>query len=93
MTADAIPNRLDTMLAALPERSLVSIVVPCLNEERYIVALLDALAVQDYGPADIEVLVADGGSTDASRVLVPATPRPSEGWSWSTTPTASRSRA
>jgi GT2 family glycosyltransferase len=70
MTADAIPNRLDTMLAALPERSLVSIVVPCLNEERYIVALLDALAVQDYGPADIEVLVADGGSTDASRVLV-----------------------
>lgn len=54
----------------LPDRPLVSIVIPCLNEERYIVALLDALAAQDYGPDGIEVLVADGGSTDATRDLV-----------------------
>lgn len=55
---------------ALPERPLVSIVIPCLNEEDYIVALLDSLAAQDYGPDGIEVLVADGGSTDRTRELV-----------------------
>lgn len=63
----------DRTLAAplpLPERPLVSVVIPCLNEERYIVALLDALGAQDYGPDGIEVLVADGGSTDATRQLV-----------------------
>jgi GT2 family glycosyltransferase len=56
----------------LPERPLVSIVIPCLNEERYIVALLDSLAAQDYGPGGVEVLVADGGSTDRTRDLVAA---------------------
>ena len=66
----AVVPRLDGTLPALPARPLVSIVIPCLNEERYITALLDALAAQDYGPADIEVLVADGGSTDATRSLV-----------------------
>ena len=56
----------------LPDRPLVSIVIPCLNEERYITALLDSLAAQDYGPDSIEVLVADGGSTDRTRELVGA---------------------
>jgi glycosyltransferase involved in cell wall biosynthesis len=62
--------RLDDAPLALPDRPLVSIVIPCLNEERYITALLDSLAAQDYGPAGIEVIVADGGSTDATRQLV-----------------------
>jgi GT2 family glycosyltransferase len=60
----------------LPERPLVSIVIPCLNEERYIVALLDSLAAQDYGADGIEVLVADGGSTDRTRELVRDYPSP-----------------
>jgi GT2 family glycosyltransferase len=54
----------------LPERPLVSIVIPALNEEQFITALLDSLAAQDYPAADMEVLVADGGSTDATRELV-----------------------
>ncbi|MGE5594861.1 MAG: glycosyltransferase family 2 protein [Hyphomicrobiales bacterium] len=54
----------------LPERPLVSIVIPCLNEEDYITDLLDSLAAQDYGPDGIEVIVADGGSTDRTRDLV-----------------------
>jgi len=62
--------RLDDAPLTLPERPLVSIVIPCLNEERYIVALLDSLAAQDYGPSGIEVLVSDGGSTDLTRDLV-----------------------
>ena len=47
-----------------------AVVIPCLNEERYIVSLLDSLAAQDYGPEGIEVIVADGGSTDRTRDLV-----------------------
>jgi glycosyltransferase involved in cell wall biosynthesis len=76
MTAPAPASRLDEAPLTLPERPLVSIVIPCLNEERYITALLDSLAAQDYGPDGIEVIVADGGSTDATRDLVRAYPSP-----------------
>jgi glycosyltransferase involved in cell wall biosynthesis len=70
MTTTTPPGRLDTGSLPLPARPLVSIVIPCLNEERYIVALLDSLAEQDYGADGLEVLVADGGSSDATRQLV-----------------------
>jgi succinoglycan biosynthesis protein ExoA len=70
MSVAAAKGRLDAADLGLPERPLVSIVIPCLNEERYIVGLLDSLAAQDYGADGIEVLVADGGSTDATRDLV-----------------------
>ena len=63
-------RRLDEVSLALPERPLVSIVIPCLNEERYITNLLDSLQDQDYGPDGIEVIVSDGGSTDRTRDLV-----------------------
>lgn len=76
MTAPAPTSRLDEAPLTLPERPLVSIVIPCLNEERYITALLDSLAAQDYGPDGIEVIVADGGSTDATRELVRSYPSP-----------------
>jgi glycosyltransferase involved in cell wall biosynthesis len=61
---------LDDPPLTLPEKPMVSIVIPSLNEERYIVPLLESLAAQDYGPEWIEVLVADGGSTDDTRGLV-----------------------
>lgn len=70
MSTSAPLERLDREPLTLPARPLVSIVIPCLNEERYIVALLDSLATQDYGPDGLEVIVADGGSTDATRDLV-----------------------
>jgi hypothetical protein len=70
MTATAAAGRMAAAMLSLPARPLVSIVIPCLNEERYITALLDSLASQDYGPRDIEVLVADGGSKDRTRDLV-----------------------
>ncbi|WBL37367.1 glycosyltransferase family 2 protein [Tepidiforma flava] len=76
MTAPAAAARLDDAPLTLPDRPLVSIVIPCLNEERYITALLDALAAQDYGAGGIEVIVADGGSTDRTRELVRAYPSP-----------------
>lgn len=59
-------------MPALPDRARVSVVVPALNEERYIGACLESLGAQTY-PADlIEVLVADGGSDDATRAIVAA---------------------
>ena len=70
MTTPKASGRLDDAPLVVPERPLVSIVIPCLNEERYIVALLDSLAAQDYGADGIEVIVADGGSTDRTRELV-----------------------
>jgi succinoglycan biosynthesis protein ExoA len=46
---------------------LVTIAIPCLNEERYIEQCIEDVLAQDY-PADrIEVLVGDGMSTDRTR--------------------------
>lgn len=47
---------------------LVSVIVPALNEEASIGALLDSVVAQTYD--NIEVLVADGGSTDATRDII-----------------------
>jgi succinoglycan biosynthesis protein ExoA len=50
----------------------VTLVVPMRNEARYIEACIASIVEQRY-PADrLEVLVYDGGSTDASRYLVAA---------------------
>lgn len=60
-------------LASLPPlRPLpsVSVIIPALNEERYIVACIEAFLAQDYPHDAMELIVADGGSTDATRALV-----------------------
>ncbi|MGI8777619.1 MAG: glycosyltransferase family 2 protein [Acidimicrobiales bacterium] len=44
----------------------VTVAIPVLNEEAHLGACLDALAAQTY-PGVVEVLVVDGGSTDATR--------------------------
>ncbi len=49
----------------------VSVAIPVLNEEKHIAACLDAVAGQTY-PGIVEVLVVDGGSTDATQDLVTA---------------------
>jgi succinoglycan biosynthesis protein ExoA len=55
------------MSSAFP---FVTLAVPSYNEEQYIEACLRGLLSQDY-PADrIEILVADGGSTDRTREIV-----------------------
>ncbi len=50
-----------------PIRPLVSIAMPCFNEERYIEACIASVQAQDYPPDRIEILVADGRSTDRTR--------------------------
>jgi cellulose synthase/poly-beta-1,6-N-acetylglucosamine synthase-like glycosyltransferase len=48
----------------------VSVIVPCLNEERFIRGCLDSIASNDYPEERLEILVVDGMSTDATRSIV-----------------------
>lgn len=45
----------------------VSVIVPCYNEQATIRLLLDALRRQTFPPAEMEVVIADGMSTDGTR--------------------------
>jgi succinoglycan biosynthesis protein ExoA len=48
----------------------ISIIVPVRNEEAFIGDTLEQLLAQDYDATRFEILVADGGSTDATREVV-----------------------
>jgi len=45
----------------------VSLIIPCLNEEKTIQDLLAAICEQDFPLADLEVIIADGMSVDKTR--------------------------
>ena len=53
----------------LGEAPLVTVGIPCLNEERYIARCLDGVLAQDY-PGEVEIIVADGGSSDRTREIL-----------------------
>jgi glycosyltransferase involved in cell wall biosynthesis len=48
----------------------ISIIVPCLNEEKFVGALLDSLNKQTILRGLLEVIIADNGSTDATLLEV-----------------------
>lgn len=48
----------------------VSVVIPCRNEEAHISACLESLLANDYPEALVEIIVADGISTDATRGML-----------------------
>jgi glycosyltransferase involved in cell wall biosynthesis len=48
----------------------VTVIVPCRNEERYLVECLDSILACDYPPERLEVLVVDGMSDDGTRPLL-----------------------
>ena len=48
----------------------VSIIIPCYNERATIHLLLDALRAQTYPIHDMEVVIADGGSTDGTQQAI-----------------------
>lgn len=48
-------------------QKLVSIIIPCYNEEKTITKLLDSLIIQTYPKSKIEVIISDGMSTDLTR--------------------------
>jgi glycosyltransferase involved in cell wall biosynthesis len=51
---------------------MVSVIIPIRNEAATIGALLDGVLAQDYSPEGLEVLVADGDSSDDSARVVEA---------------------
>ncbi|MGK2965738.1 MAG: glycosyltransferase family 2 protein [Tepidiformaceae bacterium] len=65
-----MPDHPLASLPPLPPQPLVSVVIPSLNEERYIGACLQSLEEQTYPLSRIEVLVADAFSTDRTREIV-----------------------
>jgi glycosyltransferase involved in cell wall biosynthesis len=50
---------------ALPGAPSVSVVIPTLNAQKYLAECLEAVRAQDYA-GDVEILLVDGGSTDAT---------------------------
>ena len=48
----------------------VTIAMPCLNEAAYIEGCLQSILAQDYPPGRLEILVADGGSTDGTLAIL-----------------------
>ena len=51
---------------------LVSVIVPCRNEIRYIGAFLESVAAFECPPGAVEVLIADGSSSDGTREFLDA---------------------
>ncbi len=56
-------------MSQAPPHPKVSVLIPMWNEERNVARTLDSLSAQDYD-GEIEVVVADGGSTDGSTEIV-----------------------
>lgn len=48
----------------------VSVIVPCLNEEKFISGCLDSIIANDYPKDNLEILVVDGMSTDKTREII-----------------------
>lgn len=56
----------------MSELPLVSVIIPCYNEEATIRKLLDALLAQTYPRERVEVVISDGMSTDGTREAIAA---------------------
>ncbi len=54
----------------LPERPFCTLVIPCLDEEDHIEAVVRAAMRQSYPRELSEIFVVDGGSTDRTRAIV-----------------------
>ncbi|TCO06865.1 glycosyltransferase family 2 protein [Natronoflexus pectinivorans] len=54
----------------MTEQPFVSVVLPIRNEEKYIAATLTTVLEQDYPKEKLEIIIADGMSTDNTRQVV-----------------------
>ncbi len=48
----------------------ISVIIPCYNEEKYIVPLIENILAQDYPQDKMEVIFADGSSEDNTKELI-----------------------
>lgn len=53
----------------MKKNPIISVIIPCRNEENYIVNNIESILNQEYS-GEIEILVVDGMSTDSTRELV-----------------------
>lgn len=51
------------------ERPFISIIIPCLNEEKFIGDCLNSIIANDYPGDHLEALVIDGMSEDGTREI------------------------
>jgi succinoglycan biosynthesis protein ExoA len=51
---------------------LISIIIPCYNEQDTVLKLLEAVYAQTYPRVDLEMVIADGMSTDGTRAEIAA---------------------
>lgn len=51
-------------------KTIVSVIIPCRNEEKYIAKCLDSIINNDYPQNALEVLVVDGMSDDMTREII-----------------------
>lgn len=49
---------------------IISVIVPCRNEQGHISAFLDAALAQDHAGGDVEFIIADGMSDDGTRAIL-----------------------
>src|SRR5438105_423468 len=54
----------------MSELPLVSIIIPCRNEEHFISKCLDSILASNYPQDKLEVLVVDGMSTDGTNAIL-----------------------
>jgi succinoglycan biosynthesis protein ExoA len=54
----------------MAERPLISIIIPCFQEDRNIEACLRSILAQEPVPGGFELLVVDGRSTDGTREII-----------------------
>ena len=52
------------------EKCKISIIIPCRNEEKYIIKCLDSIIKQEYPINNLEVFVVDGMSQDGTRRMI-----------------------
>src|ERR1700732_3687585 len=56
--------------AIMTEWPLVSVIIPCRNEVRFIARLLDSILSNGYPLERLEILVVDGMSNDGTREII-----------------------
>jgi glycosyltransferase involved in cell wall biosynthesis len=54
----------------IKNKFLVSVIIPCRNEEKFIEKCLDSVLAQDYPKENLEIFVVDGASEDETKRVV-----------------------
>jgi len=65
-----MPDTLNKLVSETNGKPLVSIIIPCRNEEKYIGKSLDSVIANTYPKEKIEIFIIDGSSEDRTRDII-----------------------